>query len=148
MSKSHLYQLDDAQHATVLAALCYYQRQGMGDPSKRDDDIHEIATNGDTVVSLDDAGIDELRMSINHTGVDFAVMPGIFGVSRETDPFAKAAFDNYHRDGEIEVDDPAVLSQSDEGAYVMAWVWVSNEDAGFDVDDKGHIIDSEEGETT
>lgn len=28
------------------------------------------------------------------------------------------------RDGECEIDDHAVVSASDEGAYVMAWVWV------------------------
>lgn len=29
------------------------------------------------------------------------------------------------REGECEIDDHAVVSQSDAGAYVMAWVWVS-----------------------
>lgn len=35
------------------------------------------------------------------------------------------------RDGECEIDDHAVVSGSDEGAYVMAWVWASREDAGL-----------------
>lgn len=35
------------------------------------------------------------------------------------------AYDQYHNDGEIEIDQhSAVVSASDEGAYVMAWVWV------------------------
>lgn len=48
--------------------------------------------------------------------------------------FIIAAYDKYNRDGEIEVlQDEGIpdgkVSQSDEGAYVLAWVWVSNEDA-------------------
>lgn len=59
-------ELDDAERATVLAALRYYQREGMGDPMNRDDDIHEIATDGGEVdSSLDDDGIDELCARLN-----------------------------------------------------------------------------------
>ena len=29
----------------------------------------------------------------------------------------------YEKDGEIEFDDAPIISPSDEGAYVMAWVW-------------------------
>lgn len=59
--------LDDAEHATVLAALRFYQANGMGDPFNRSDEIHEIATNGGTVLSsLDDEGIDALCERINH----------------------------------------------------------------------------------
>ena len=48
-------------------------------------------------------------------------------------PYVKAAREIYHRDGEVEVDDRSVLSQStDDGDYVMAWVWVSNEEAGIE----------------
>jgi hypothetical protein len=37
---------------------------------------------------------------------------------------AKAGF---HKDGEIEVDDNAVVSYGgDDGAYVMAWVWIAD----------------------
>ncbi|HYW43078.1 MAG TPA: hypothetical protein VE959_09480, partial [Bryobacteraceae bacterium] len=35
---------------------------------------------------------------------------------------------DYMRDGEIEIDDGAVVSRgSDQGAYVQAWVWVSDD---------------------
>jgi hypothetical protein len=34
----------------------------------------------------------------------------------------------YSEDGRIEIDDNAILSRSEEGAYVQAWVWVGNED--------------------
>lgn len=129
--KSGLYQLNDAQHATVLAALRFYQQKGMGDPFNRSDDIHELATNGGEVFSsLDDAGIDELCESINHDGVDFGACVQIFG-DDEDDPHVRTAKEQYHRDGEIEIDTPAVVSRgSDPGAYVMAWVWVDHEDAG------------------
>lgn len=52
--------IDDQQHATILAALRFYQQNGMGDPANRSDAIHDIATNMDQVISLDENGIDEL----------------------------------------------------------------------------------------
>lgn len=36
------------------------------------------------------------------------------------------------RDGELEVDENALVSEGgDTGAYVMAWIWVPNHDAGI-----------------
>lgn len=36
------------------------------------------------------------------------------------------------RDGEIEVDESPVISKGDDpGAYVQAWLWVSDDDAGL-----------------
>lgn len=47
--------------------------------------------------------------------------------------YLKAAQDNA-RDGELEIDDNAIVSVSKApGAYVMAWVWVSAEQAGVEV---------------
>ena len=50
--------------------------------------------------------------------------------------YRDAAFILRHRDGEIEIDDPAdedyeaMISRGDDpGAYVKAWVWVPEEDA-------------------
>ena len=37
-----------------------------------------------------------------------------------------AAKDQWHKDGECEIDDDAVVSTSKDGAYVQAWVWVDN----------------------
>jgi len=31
-------------------------------------------------------------------------------------------------DGDIDIDEEAVVSESDEGAYVQAWVWVPRKD--------------------
>jgi hypothetical protein len=37
------------------------------------------------------------------------------------------------RDGELEIDHGAVVSKGDDpGAYVMAWLWVTDEEAGID----------------
>jgi hypothetical protein len=33
------------------------------------------------------------------------------------------------REGELEVDDNAIISESSGGAYVMAWAWVDDEDS-------------------
>jgi hypothetical protein len=57
--------LTDQEHATILAALRFYQENGQGDPANRSLDIHEIATNGDDVISLDEKGIDELCEMLN-----------------------------------------------------------------------------------
>jgi hypothetical protein len=64
-NEGQLPALDGAEIATILAALRYYQQQGMGDPDNRSDDIHDIATNGDQETSLDDEGIDELCEKLN-----------------------------------------------------------------------------------
>lgn len=45
--------------------------------------------------------------------------------NRQTKLF-DAAKDQWHKDGECEIDDDAVVSTSKEGAYVQAWVWVDN----------------------
>lgn len=51
--------------ATVLAALRHYQNCGYGDPMEREDAIHEIATDGGDLTSLDDVGINELCERLN-----------------------------------------------------------------------------------
>lgn len=41
--------------------------------------------------------------------------------------------DAFHgTDGEVELADPGIVSDGDEGAYVMTWSWVSNDDAGIE----------------
>ena len=57
--------VDPAELATILAALRFYQQEGQGEPSNRSDDIHVIATDGDTQISLDAAGINTLCERIN-----------------------------------------------------------------------------------
>lgn len=42
--------------------------------------------------------------------------------------YIKAARDRYEQDGVIEFDDTPVVSKSEDGCYVMAWAWVSDDD--------------------
>ena len=43
--------------------------------------------------------------------------------------YIKTAKDLYHKQGEIEIDNNAAVSKGrDAGAYVSAWVWVSDEE--------------------
>lgn len=56
---------DTQDVATILAALRFYQASGMGDPAMRSDAIHDIATDGGKVTSMDAAGIDDLCDRIN-----------------------------------------------------------------------------------
>lgn len=60
-------QVSKEEHATILAALRFYQERDQGDPMFRSDAIHHIATAGgdDNITSLDDEGIDELCERIN-----------------------------------------------------------------------------------
>lgn len=51
-----------------------------------------------------------------------------FGVDRDKDPYAIVAARHFGSEGEIEIDDRTVVSQGEGGAYVLAWLWVSNED--------------------
>ena len=53
------------EHATVLAALRFYQARGQDDHTNRTPSIHDIATNGGQVNSLDDQGIENLCEKIN-----------------------------------------------------------------------------------
>lgn len=61
-------------------------------------------------------------------GLTFADCVGQFGVETDEDPYGKAAKRLYHEDGETEIDDYTVISDSNSGAYVLAWVWVDASD--------------------
>jgi hypothetical protein len=128
--KRGLYALHSDELATVLAALRYYQQQGMGDPFNRSEDIHDIATNGGEVFSsLDDEGIDKLCESINHAGLSAGAALNILG-DDPPDAYGLAALAR-SKDGELEVHEPTIVSHSDDGgAYVVAWMWVSDSEAG------------------
>jgi hypothetical protein len=55
-----LIHIDEAEHATLLAALRYYQQRGFGEPVNRPDDIHELAAPDHVMSSLDQFGIERL----------------------------------------------------------------------------------------
>jgi hypothetical protein len=68
---------------------------------------------------------------LHEAGLTFTDCFSYFGVSAEDNPYLKAAHERHYREGVLEFDDPAVISESDGGgAYVMAWVWVTDEEAG------------------
>lgn len=86
---NRLITLEEQGLSTILAALRYYQEKGMGEPENRSDRIHQVATNGDTVISLDDEGIDELCASLNHQfahGVEIDIK-GPEGFTIHPEPF-------------------------------------------------------------
>ncbi len=58
------------------------------------------------------------------------LQPDPYQISAEADKYRAAV---HVRDGELEIDDGAKVSVSDDdGAYVQVWVWVSDEVAGLD----------------
>lgn len=54
------------------------------------------------------------------------------GPHPDTEAFAAAV----QTSDELEVDGDTVISRGDDGAFVMSWSWVSNEDAGLQVDEE------------
>lgn len=67
-----------------------------------------------------------VRAQLDALGITFSDCVQAFG-DPATDPHVQAARSRYHREGEIEIDDTAVVSRGDDaGAYVMAWVWVTH----------------------
>lgn len=65
-------------------------------------------------------------------GLTFAQCITAFAAASD-DPFVKAAQELVSgKEGELEVDDVTVISESEDGgAYVLSWVWVGNEEAGI-----------------
>jgi len=71
----------------------------------------------------------ELLQQAKDAGATFGECIEVFGIKRDSDPITKTAFDKYHREGELEIDETTVRSGSDDdGDYVLAWVWVYNSD--------------------
>jgi hypothetical protein len=48
-------------------------------------------------------------------------------VPEERRAYIEEAIKTYVDEGEVEVDGNAIVSSSDTGAYVMAWVWIDEE---------------------
>lgn len=44
--------------------------------------------------------------------------------------YVDRAHTEWHKDGEVEIDDVAIVSESEDGAYVQAWVWVDRPGEG------------------
>ena len=54
----------------------------------------------------------------------------VIGVERDADRYASVAQKMYAQEGVLEIDTTTVVSESTGGNYVLAWVWVSDDDAG------------------
>lgn len=50
---------------------------------------------------------------------------------KQPDPDTTAFAGAVSTDDDLEVDEDTLISRGDEGAFVMSWVWVSNEAAGI-----------------
>lgn len=56
--------IDPSEQATIAAALRFYHDSGLGDPARRNECIHELATAKDKVVSLDQNAVRQLQRKI------------------------------------------------------------------------------------
>ncbi len=80
--------------------------------------------------------LSDLRELQHHIGHKHRICKAIAKAFRELDDPAlakyRAAALASSRDGELEIDPSAIVSKGDdEGAYVMAWLWITDDDAGI-----------------
>lgn len=63
-------------------------------------------------------------------GLTFGDCVAAFATNRATSKVVQTAHDRYAEpsNGSIEIDPETVVSEADEGVWVMAWVWVPKED--------------------
>jgi hypothetical protein len=74
-------------------------------------------------------------------GLTFSDVVDVFGDTPDSSPHLAYAREHCTREGELEVDERAVISDgADAGVYCMAWLWVSDEDAGVARDADGKVV--------
>ncbi|PZM08840.1 hypothetical protein [Rhizobium tubonense] len=82
-----------------------------------------------------------LRLELDEIDLILSYIPeGLLADKLKKEPHADtAAFVRaVATDDDLEVDDDAVISRGDDGAFVMSWSWISNQQAGlpeYDEDD-------------
>jgi len=113
------YELDDRQHATVLAALRTYQATNGGSdaylPGDRSVDVENIASNHGSVDPLSIEEIDDLCEAIN---IDPAATP---------DEIQRAK--NAYECDNVKIDSDALSSPCDDGSvWVEAWVLLDGDE--------------------
>lgn len=72
-------------------------------------------------------------------GLDFGEALPAFAERQSEDElrYISGAREHHHVEGEVEFDDhPIVSLGSDPGAYVLGWVWVTNDEAGISDEDE------------
>ena len=57
-------------------------------------------------------------------GLTPEIREAIAGMVEGDKSYVARAQHEWHKDGEVEIDDAAIVSECEEGAYVQAWVWV------------------------
>lgn len=78
---------------------------------------------------------DELRALVER-GLDFGNVIEVMGMTAEEHPMIAAA-QQLAREGEIEVDDKAILSEgASDGCYVSCWLWVPSPDTDEEQDEQ------------
>lgn len=120
-----LYALTPEEHATVLAALRHYQGAAE-DLGRLPATVADIATNDGTVTPLLAFEVGQLCEDLNNHGLSAGEALNIVGAD-EDNPYVAAA--QNHRlisEGTLEVTAPAIVSPGDDGAYMMAWLWIDN----------------------
>lgn len=75
-----IYSIAADELATILAALRFYQGEGLGEPAKRSHAINDIACNQGDVISLDADAIDALCERLNLGGVSTDGAPGAYAL--------------------------------------------------------------------
>jgi hypothetical protein len=65
--KQFQYDFAEVEITTILAALRFYQESGLGERRKQPMWIRKIASNGGTIASLDNKGIERLCAKLNLT---------------------------------------------------------------------------------
>lgn len=90
-------------------------------------------------VALNDTLLGRVRLALAGTPevleeFDDAVWPA--GTSIDDDAAFVAVAAREYTDEDVVIDQDAVVSRADEGAYVMAWVWVTNDEAGIQESDE------------
>lgn len=67
---------------------------------------------------------------LKRQGLSFADCLAVFGHRAEDNPYVAAAYKSFVDDAGIGFDQHAVVSESEDGAFVSAWVWVDAPESG------------------
>lgn len=134
--------MPDRTLATILAALRFWQyAQTRPSPARfnRTKAMMEIATDGGHFENLSSKEIDELCEHLNRDETAI-VQTEETAEEKELNGKYRAAAEGLtsSNNQEIQIDADATVSTGmDPGAYVAAWVWVTNEEAGIEDKSEG-----------
>jgi len=91
--------------------------------------------------------IRRLKRLIDKEGLTLSDCIAVFAERQDDNDkaFVGLAREQWHTDGEIEIDDNAIAAgSSDNGDYIMAWVWVDDPDPDDEDDDDDDDDEEEE----